>query len=164
MLDSLTSPILSFLAGFPPPIAAFLLGGAPISEVRGAAIYAFGVGNPGLMLFGILGNLFAVFCLLVFWDLLRIDRIGTMIVGKRLESMIEKFHKNHELGETIALALFIGVPLPLVGGAYSGILVGKILKMPNGKIIIASVAGILLTSLIMYLALSGAVSVLSIFK
>jgi uncharacterized membrane protein len=146
----------------PPPLISFLLGGAPISEVRGAAIYSFGVDNPLLMVFGMVGNMLAAIALLVLWDLLNIEEIGRRIVGKRLDKLIERYHKTHELGETIALAIFIGIPLP-VTGVYTGILLGKILRISNWKILTASAIGILIASLIMYLALSGIVSFLSFF-
>jgi uncharacterized membrane protein len=149
MLDSLQEPLTSFI-----------LGGAPISEIRGAAIYSFGVGNPALMLFGIAGNLLAAACLFLFWDFIRIDRIGLMIVGRRIGGMVERYRKNHELGETIALALFIGTPLPGTG-VYSGILVGKLLGISNRKLAVASFFGIIMSASLMYLALSGLVSFLS---
>jgi len=155
-------PLVSFITSFPAPLASFLLGAAPISEIRGAIIFAFQQGNQSLIAYGILGNIFAGLCLLVFWDLLRIRNIGLMIVGERISKMIERYHKNHELGETIALALFIGVPLPMTG-VYSGILLAKVMKISNKKIAAASVCGILMASAIMYLALSGAVSFLNIF-
>ncbi|MFH1448075.1 MAG: small multi-drug export protein [Candidatus Micrarchaeota archaeon] len=139
---------------------SFILGAAPISEVRGAALHAFGLGTPYFIVFGIIGNIFAALCLLLFWDLVKIKRIGMMIVGRRIEGMIDRYHKNHEKGEIIALTLFIGMPLP-VTGVYSGILVGKILKIDDRKILIASVAGVLLSSAIMFLALSGTLSILS---
>ncbi|MFH1470508.1 MAG: small multi-drug export protein [Candidatus Micrarchaeota archaeon] len=154
--------LVSFIASFPAPLASFLLGATPISEIRGAIIFAFQQGNLFLILYGILGNMFAGLCLLAFWNLLKIQDIGLMIVGKRISKMIERYHRNHELGETIALALFIGVPLP-VTGVYSGVLLAKVLKISNKKIAVASVCGILMASIIMYLALSGAVSFLNVF-
>ena len=163
MLDSLTSPILSFLAVFPPPIASFLLGAAPISEVRGAAIYAFQQGNHALILYGIAGNIAAALALILLWDIFHIEKIGRRILGSRIERKIEDFKKNHELGETIALAVFIAIPLPGTG-AYTGVLIGKILNISDKKLVVASIAGVLGSALIMYLALSGTVSFLSIFK
>lgn len=139
---------------------SFILGFAPVSEIRGAAIYAFGMKNPDLILFGLLGNIAAALCLLLFWDLVHIEKIGLRIVGKKIAGMIESYHKNHELGETIALAIFIGIPLPGTG-VYSGILLGKILKISDKKIIVASISGILIAALIMYLVLSGTASFLS---
>ncbi len=139
---------------------AFILGAAPISEIRGAVVYSFSVGNPYLIIFGIMGNLVAAICLMLFWDLIKIQNIGMRIVGKRIEGMIDRYKKNHERGEEIALALFIGMPFP-VTGVYSGILVGKILKIPDKKIAIASIIGILLSATIMSLAASGTISFLS---
>ncbi|MCX6666157.1 MAG: small multi-drug export protein [Euryarchaeota archaeon] len=144
----------------PPPLISFLFGGIPISEVRGSAIYSFSVNDPFLMVFGIVGNIVASLGLLLLWNILKIDRIGKRIVGKRLGKMIERFHKNHELGETIGLVVFIGIPFPLTG-VYSGVLVGKILKVSDKKIICACIFGVLVASCIMFFALSGFVSLFS---
>lgn len=163
MLDSLLQQTIAFLGSFSPPVVSFLLGFLPVSEIRGAAIYAFQQGDQSLMLYGIAGNIFAAICLILLWDIFHIEKIGRMIVGKRIEKMIEEYHKNHELGEMIALAIFIGIPLPATG-AYSGILVGKILQISDKKLVVATTAGIIAAALVMYLALSGAISFLSIFK
>lgn len=162
MLETITQPILAFLTSFPPPLASFLLGAVPISEVRGAAIFAFQQGDPSLVLYGIAGNIAAALALIMLWDLLQIEKIGRFITGARLEKRIEDFKKNHELGETIALAIFIGIPLPITG-VYTGVLVGKILNISDRKLFVASIAGILMAALIMCLALSGVFSFLSIF-
>ncbi len=153
--------MLEFLT---PPVVSFVLGAAPISEIRGAAVYAFQQGQPALILFGVLGNIFAALCLLLLWDLLRIQKIGMWLIGRRIERRIDEFHKNHETGEALALTLLIGMPIPLIGGAYTGILLGKVLKIRNSRLLAASTAGILLTALIMYLAFSGAVSFLFFLK
>ena len=159
MLDSLLQQTISFLGSFSPPVISFILGFLPISEIRGAAIYAFQQGNQSLMLYGIAGNICAAICLILLWDFLHIEKIGRMIVGKRIEKMIENYHKNHELGETIALAIFIGIPLPMTG-AYSGVLVGKILQISDKKLLISSTAGILAAGLITFLVLNGTLSFL----
>lgn len=148
----------------PPEIISFGLGGAPISEIRGAVIYAFNQGREELILFGILGNIFASICLLLFWDLLHIQEIGMALIGKRIEKKIDEFHSKHENKETLALTLLIGMPIPLAGGAYTGILLGKILKVRNSRLLFASTAGIILTAVIMYFAMSGALSFLSFLQ
>jgi uncharacterized membrane protein len=153
--------IASFLT---PPVITFILGGAPVAEIKGASVYAFQQGQPDLIVFGIIGNVFASICLLLFWDILHIQKIGMMIIGKSIEKRIDEFHKKHENDTVLALTLLIGMPIPLIGGAYTGILLGKVLKVENRKLFLASTVGILLTAFIMYLAFSGTVSFLSFLK
>jgi uncharacterized membrane protein len=160
MLNSLFAPIAAFLSGFPAQIVAFVLGFAPVSEIRGAAIFAFSNNNPQLIVYGIIGNIVAAALLLLFWDFVGIEKIGRKILGYRLEAKIEEYHKHHEMGEVIALMAFIGIPLPATG-VYTGVLIGKILKISDAKIIVSSFAGILIASLIMYLTLSGVFSFLT---
>ncbi|MCX6777476.1 MAG: small multi-drug export protein [Candidatus Micrarchaeota archaeon] len=138
---------------------AFGLGLAPISEVRGAAIYAIvQARNDWLILFGIAGNIAAAFLLVFLWDHLHIEKIGRRIMGGRLEHKLHDFEKKYETAGTVGLALFIGAPLPLTG-VYTGVLLAKIIGIPDRKILLASTAGVLIASSITYLVLKGLLSI-----
>ncbi|NUN11602.1 small multi-drug export protein [Candidatus Micrarchaeota archaeon] len=144
-------------------IYALILGGAPISEVRGAAIYAFSINQPELILIGAFGNFLAGLALLFFWDLFKIEKIGRKIIGKKIDDKIHDLGKKTEKYGWIGLAIFIGIPLPATG-VYTGILLGKILNYSNKHLLAASAIGIIISTTIMFLILNGTLAFLSFLK
>ena len=141
-------------------LLVFFYGFAPISEVRGAAAYAFTIGKPELMFLGILANILVAPVLIIFWHLFNFELIGKKIMGPGLETRKKEMVKKYKKYGILGLAFFIGLPLP-VTGVYSGVLVAKILGIENKQIIYGSVLGVLMASTIMFLLLSGVFSFLS---
>jgi uncharacterized membrane protein len=144
--------ISSFISD--PVTVSFVLGALPISEVRGAAIYSFSINQPSLIIPAILANIAVCPLILLFWKILNIPKIASLILGKSLESRLLKFGKSYESQGILALILFIGIPLPLTG-VYTGTLLAEILGIKREKILFASIIGVLLSASIMYLILSG---------
>lgn len=140
-----------------PLIHVLLLGAAPISEIRGAIIYALSLNQPWLIIPAILANIFAAIVLLLVWDFLRVEKIGRFVLGKRLHGRVESASKKYEKHGVLGLALFIGVPLP-VTGVYTGVLVAKILGLKKRVIISASIIGVCFSALVSYLVVSGALT------
>ncbi|MCD6229658.1 MAG: small multi-drug export protein [Candidatus Diapherotrites archaeon] len=145
---------LSFFSENNELLLVLFYGFAPISEVRGAAAYAFAVGSPELMVLGALANIAVAPVLIVFWNLLNFELIGRKIMGHRLEKRKEQLVGKYKKYGVFGLAFFIGIPLPITG-VYSGVLVAKILGIENKQILIGSVLGVLMSSTIMFLLLSG---------
>ncbi|MFH1285789.1 MAG: small multi-drug export protein [Candidatus Micrarchaeota archaeon] len=138
---------------------AFILGALPISEVRGAAIYAFSMGQPWLIIPGILGNILACPAILVLWDVINIPWFGKKILGSRVEAKMKQMGEKYQVYGMLGIAVFVGIPLPITG-VYSATLIAMLLQIRRAHILQAAVIGVLAAAVIMYLALSGIFSFL----
>ncbi len=145
------------MAGLINYLIVFLLGAAPISEVRGAVIYGLGMGlNPWATLaIGAIGNILA---LLVVFRVLQHAHLREFIFKlfrKTAEAHIHK-NKSFELYEELALFAFVAVPLPITGG-YTGALISEILGWSWKKSFVAISAGIIVAGVIVFLGARGVI-------
>ncbi len=151
------------IENLPEPIAYFLLGISPFVEINGATILAVAQGRPEMIIFAFAGSMTAVLLILTLWDILGIEKLGRMVLGKMLERKLEQFGKRHEKYGTLALAAFIGLtPFPF-SGVYTGTLVAKIFGLPKRYIILGTFIGAILTSFTAYLVTTGALNVFDWF-
>ncbi|MCS7109178.1 MAG: small multi-drug export protein [Candidatus Micrarchaeota archaeon] len=137
-----------------PLIISLILGALPVSEVRGAAIYAFSIGKPDLILFAILSNILVCPLILIFWKILRIRKLGEIIIGKSLKEKLHRFSKQYESQGMLAIIIFVGIPFPATG-VYTATFLAELLGISRWKILLSSVIGVLLSALIMSLLLSN---------
>lgn len=118
----------------PAPVAVLLIGALPIFEVRGAipAGLAMKMSLGEAYVWGCLGNLLPVIPLLLFLDpvsaWLRRFPLWTGFF-KWLFSRTEKKAAMVRRYETLGLALFVMVPLPLTG-AWTGCVAASLFKLP----------------------------------
>lgn len=152
MFEFVTQAIVDALNN--PLLVSLVLGALPISEVRGASIYAFSIGQPMLVIPAMISNMLVSPLILLFWDLVKVPKIAEFILGRSLEKRLIKFGKSYETQGLVALVLFIGMPLP-VTGVYTGTLLAEILGIKRRKILLASFAGVMLAALAMFLILGG---------
>jgi len=140
----------------------FILSISPISEVRGAIPYVLltfsdRYSRVAGLIVSIIGNLIIP---LIAYPLL--DLLNYIIQSRRTPRFIKHFYnwiislgKRKSLslrrGSYIALALFVGVPLPMTG-AWTGTLVAYILGLEREKSIMAIEAGVLIASIIVLVA------------
>ncbi|MFQ5406221.1 MAG: COG2426 family protein [Candidatus Micrarchaeia archaeon] len=152
MFDEITAQLAVFLGN--PLYVALFLGFLPISEVRGAAIYAFSVGQPWLIVPAAISNILAAPVILAIWDLINIPWWGRLILGEKIERRMRQMGDKYEHYGVFGIALFVGIPLP-VTGAYTGTLIARLLGIKRRKILLAVVLGVAASSVVMYLLLSG---------
>lgn len=151
-------------------IIAGLLAFLPVSEVRGAIPYVFLVANTPFE--RALGLVVSVVCnmLVVPAAFALLDLLGKLVESKRTPGLIKRFYnwllafgRRRSLGvkkeSYIALALFVGVPLPATG-AWTGSLVAYVLGLERKKSIIAIEAGVVIASLLVFLAVYTGIEVL----
>lgn len=136
-------------------LTAVILGMLPISEVRGAAIYAFSINQHWLILPAMLANIAVAPLILLFWNFADIPFWGRLFLGKRLEDRLLKIGRQYEVQGPIAIALFIGVPLPFTG-VYTGTLIAELLGMKRLYTLFAVIAGVVMAASIMYISLKSA--------
>jgi len=150
----LADKLWSLLLPLPPELQTFCGAAIPLLEVRAAMPYALGILKLPLgaaLFWNVLGSLcpafFVVFILEHIEPFLRkikffndlLDRIYAKTRAK--SAQIQKW-------EFWGLVIFIGIPLPGTG-VWTGSLAGYLLGLNRWKIIIASLLGTLLASILM---------------
>src|SRR3989344_5456950 len=136
-------------------IITFLLGAAPISEVRGGVVYGISVGlRPWATLaIAILGNILAI---PVVFFVLRHAHLREFIFRLFRKAAEKHIHQNKsfELYEELALFAFVAVPLPITGG-YTGALISELLGWNWKKSFAAISAGIVVAGVLVFLGVEG---------
>ncbi len=156
-------PFFAIALDLSPKVITFLIAMLPISELRGAIPYAIWMGNLGwkeAYIIAVLGNFLPVIPLVLFMEkasewLRRYplgDRFFTWFFDRtrRKGKLIERF-------ETIGLAMFVAIPLP-VTGAWTGSAAAIIFGVPRKKAVLAILLGIMIAGCIVTLASMGVIS------
>lgn len=137
----------------------FLISMVPIIELRGAIPIGLGMGLPVLptYLLCVLGNMIPVPFIYLFARKFLIWGYHKPLIGPICRFCINKGEKGGRAleakagkGLTVALLLFVGIPLPGTG-AWTGSLVAALMKMPFKNAMISVVGGTLIADIIMCL-------------
>lgn len=141
----------------PPALMTFIIAMLPVAELRAAiplALGVFGMSIPGAFIFSWLGSIVPAF-LLVFGlgfisDFLsRHSKLMKKFFDWWFERTHKRFWKHHERFGSIALVLFVAIPLPVTGvwtGSVAAFLFGVEKKKAIGLIALGSfIAGIIVT-------------------
>lgn len=151
-------------------LLAFILGLLPISEIRGGVLYVFASSkSPIELLVGLLlslsGNLLVPFLAYRVLDLLdhAFRSKHTPLVIKKAYLLVLDYGRRRAGSVSgkgyLALALFVGVPLP-VTGAWTGTLVAYVLGLDRRKSTIAIELGVLIAATIVTLVIALGLEVL----
>ena len=144
-------------------IKVFLIAMLPIIELRGAIPIAAALRIPHHTAYFIciIGNMLPVPVILLFSGKVLHWGKNKPYIGKIFTFFIEKGYKSGKKLEDkagfalyLALALFVGIPLPGTG-AWTGSLAASLLGMNVKKSIIAVLSGVLLSGIIISVASFG---------
>ena len=144
----------------------FVLSMAPISELRGAMIYAAAIDFPlaQALAISIIGNLIPVLPILLLlgpisgWcSKFPIGERFFNWVFARARSKSEKVKRYEALG----LTLFVCIPLP-VTGAWTGAAIAFVLGIRTRNAFLAITAGVMLAGIIMSIVAYGSAALLKI--
>ncbi len=147
----------------------FFISMVPIVELRGAIPIGLGMGLPVVPTYivCVLGNMVPVPFIYLFARKFLIWGCDKPVIGKICKFFIVKGEKGGRKleasagrGLTLALLIFVGIPLPGTG-AWTGTLAGSILDMKFKDVLIACMGGVLLAGIIMGLASAGLLGALS---
>ena len=150
-------------------IIVFFISMVPLIELRGSILYATGVGLPFLPAYitAIIGNMLPVPFIYLFARKFLIWGYHKPVIGPVCKFFItkgemggRKLEEKAGKGLTVALLLFVGIPLPGTG-AWTGTLAASILDMKFKDVLIACMGGVLLAGIIMGLASAGLLGALS---
>ena len=150
-------------------LAVFLISMLPIVELRGAIPVGLAWGLPVVptYIIDVLGNMLPVPFIYLFARKFLIWGCDKPVIGGICKFFIVKGEKGGRKleekagrGLTLALLLFVGIPLPGTG-AWTGTLAASILDMKFKDVLIACMGGVLLAGIIMGLASAGLLGALS---
>ena len=141
----------------------------PIIELRGAIPFGTAIGVPPFMAYAvsIIGNMLPIPFIFLFAGKILHWGKDKIYIGKVFIFFLDKGHKAGKklenkagFGLYLALALFVGIPIPGTG-AWTGSLAACLLGINAKKGTIAVLAGVLLAGIIM---ITISLGVLSIFR
>lgn len=150
-------------------LLVFLISMVPVVELRGAIPVGLGLGLEPLptYLVCVLGNMLPVPVIYLFARRFLIWGCDKPFIGKICRFFIVKGEKAGRAleakagrGLTVALLLFVGIPLPGTG-AWTGTLAGSVLDMKFKDVLVACMGGVLLAGVIIGLASAGFLGALS---
>ena len=148
-------------------LIVFLISMVPLIELRGAMVYAVGVGLPEIpaLTLCVIGNMLPVPIIYFFARKVLIWGADKPYIGKFFTFCLEKGERaGNKLAKTagrrglfVALLLFVGIPLPGTG-AWTGTLGASFLKMGIKSTTAAVSLGVVLAGIIMTLLSHGVFS------
>ncbi len=148
-------------------LICFLISMVPLIELRGAMVYAVGVGLPEIpaLTVCVIGNMLPVPIIYFFARKVLLWGADKPHIGKFFRFCLEKGERaGNKLAKTagrgglfVALLLFVGIPLPGTG-AWTGTLGASFLKMGIRSTSAAVSLGVVLAGIIMTLLSHGVFS------
>ena len=149
----------------------FLISMVPLIELRGAAVYAAGMGLPALPALAVcvLGNMIPIPFIYFFARKFLLWGRDKKYIGKLCTFFVEKGEKaGQKLVKTtgrgglfIALLLFVGIPIPGTG-AWTGTLGASFLNMGFKSTVLSVCLGVLLAGIIMMTVSTGVFSLIGL--
>lgn len=149
--------LVALLDGLPPWLSVMLLAALPIVELRGAiplALLYYKLPLAEAVILSIVGNLIPVYFLLLFLGpverYLRRWPMWDRFFTKLFDRTVRKLDDSVKRYEAWALALFVGIPLP-VTGAWTGTAAAHAFGLGRWRSFGAIAAGVVLAAVIVTL-------------
>jgi uncharacterized membrane protein len=150
-------------------IYAAILSILPISELRGGLIYASlnGLNPLASFLICTIANILVIFLIFFF-----LDKINHLLLGikfyKRffdkyleiLHKKIDKFEERYSAVDFLALVFLTAIPIPIIGGAWTAVLISWILDLDRKKSILAIALGVVIAAILVFAGTFGLASLL----
>lgn len=154
-MNVIITTIIESLRGVPPELATLIMSALPVTELRGAlpiALVVFKLPLASAFFWAVLGNLIPAWLLLVFFERITVwlrprsrlyDNFCTWLFARtrrKLDGQVKKYGPW-------ALALFVGIPLP-VTGVWTGALAAFVFGLEKKLAFAALAAGAVLAAII----------------
>lgn len=146
--------LISLFSSFPDELAVVLMAMLPVAELRLAipvAILAFNIDPAYAFFLAVIGNMIPVIPLLLFLgpvsDFLRRWHVWDVFFTWLFKRTHHKHSARFEKYGTMALALFVGIPLP-VTGAWTGCAAAFVFGIKFRHSLFAITTGVLLSGII----------------
>ena len=138
-------------------LITFIGGMVPFSEFRGTAVFAFFVFNfpfEKALILSTLGGIAIVWPLVLFWNKLgNILQTRFYFIDKIFNYTHRKHKKHFEVWETLALFLFVALPLPGTG-VWAASIVSYIFNFSIKRATLSIIIGTLTSATIYYILVS----------
>lgn len=158
--------LIELLSSVPSWLATVILSTLPVSELRGAipiAIGVYGLSPIEAYVLAVMGNLLPVIPLLLFLgpvsDYLRRFRLGDIFFTWLFTRTHRKHSVHFEKYGTLALALFVAIPLPITG-VWTGCAAAFVFGIKFKHSLIAIIIGVLTAGLIVTMLTLAGVSIM----
>ncbi|WP_406670331.1 small multi-drug export protein [Methanolobus sp. ZRKC4] len=165
---SLEALVLELLSSVPHWFATVIIGALPVFELRGAipvAIGMYGMAPEYAYFFAVLGNMIPVIPLLLFLEpvssYLRRFRVFDMFFSWLFERTRRNHTEKFEKYGTMALTLFVAIPLP-VTGAWTGCVAAFVFGIEFKHALPAILVGVLIAGIIVSVVALTGISLLSL--
>ncbi len=142
-------------------VTVALLAALPVSENRGAIIYALAHGGNTLLAYS-LATAINIACVITAYYLIErsfVGRIAHALFHRHIEKKLAGNREKLEKYEEVALLLFVAVPMAGTGG-YTGLLIASFLGMNFRKSSIIISLGIMMAGMITLLTGYGVAELL----
>lgn len=162
----MTFSLVELFSSIPSWLATILIAMLPISELRGAipiAVGVYGIKPLDAFILSVTGNMIPVIPLLLFlepvsnflrrWNFW--DRFFTWLFGRTHRNHSETFEKYG----TLALAVFVAVPLPMTG-AWSGCAAAFVFGIKFRNALLAITSGVIAAGVIVTLLTVAGISLI----
>ncbi len=161
--------IVGLFGSVPPPVATVLIAAMPIAELRGAipvAIGVYGLDPWTAYTLAVIGNMLPVVPLLLFLETVSSYLRRWVFWDVFFRWLFTRTYHRHNAGfekyGTIALLLFVAIPLP-VTGAWTGCAAAFVFGIRFRHAFVAIFSGVMLAGVIVTSITLGGVGVLNLF-
>ena len=160
--------LIELLSSVPPWLATIVFSTLPVSELRGAipiAIGVYGLSPIEAYVLAVMGNLLPVIPLLLFLgpvsDYLRRFRLGDIFFNWLFTRTNRRHTEHFEKYGTLALALFVAIPLPITG-VWTGCAAAFVFGIKFRHSLIAITAGVLTAGVIVTMLTMAGISIMEL--
>ncbi|MBI4280934.1 small multi-drug export protein [Candidatus Uhrbacteria bacterium] len=156
---------LIWFRDLPPALATLIIAMIPIAELRVSipvALEVYHLSIPSAIFWSVLGDMIPATLIIMFIDRLaawgcRHSKRTEHFYQRMAKRTAKKFEKGYlKYGAAVALALFVGVPLPMTG-SWSGALAAFLFGIPKRVALPAILVGVCLAAGVVALAYLGLV-------
>ncbi len=145
---------LDFFRSWPPEVATLLVAMIPVAELRVSiplALEYFGLPVWSAIFWSVAGDMIPAILIILFFD--QLARWFCLFSGttKRCYEWLanrtaKKFEKGYQkYGAAVALAIFVGIPLPLTG-SWSGALAAFLFGVPKRVALVSILVGVIIAA------------------
>lgn len=144
--------LIKWLKDIPKEYIVMIVGGLPVTELRGAIPLALSFGMPITKAFwlSVFGNIIPVAPALFLLEPVSVRLRKFKIWSRFFDWLFERTKKRAntvQKYEALGLAIFVAIPLPMTG-AFSGVIAASLFKIRFRYAFIAIAAGIIIAGLI----------------
>lgn len=160
-------PYIEFFEGLPGELVTLVVAMIPIAELRVSiplALEVYHLSVPSAIFWSVVGDMIPATLIILYIDRLALWACRISATSKRCYGWFaartrRKFKKGYaKYGAAVALAIFVGIPLPLTG-SWSGALAAFLFGIPKRVAFVSVFVGVFIAAIIVTLVDLGIVKI-----